>query len=785
MNNRLDQRGGGGGGAGAGAGGGGGGGEREFFLSTHRCPEVDLLPHHSCQTQIPPPCSVVPAETSRDVTCRGQSEENYLDISSTCHSKEEEEEEKEVKVEEDEEGSVSDWSEEDLSLHFSPSVIILSDEEESDPESGFECIDVTMETQVKGSEGEGQKMVPKRLIQLKKKNNNAENNTEKLQVILKDGPAEGGGAYSEVSANELLCPTIHHCPDLLLRQHSMPASLHTHSTTSSDVESYRVYRGLVGGASPGFADGDVGMSAPRQRLQKSFSLDETKTKMASCIIKSVLSKKMQVEQNTWRTSDLQKKPEMGLHQQGREGGGGGVSKAPVHVVRDVRSLLKNTYSLSFSTTTTHDNNNQTSSFKLITQQDSPPPTYQQAVGVKGSLNARGHVTKVTAALSQSQDRDQSNRLSQQRRSSEPMKREADDVTWPVSSDQSGRTGGVSHQAGTSLPPSVFVPPPPPSSIRHPQGTKPPPSTQDQDLVLGLVSQSAPKTSHQILHPCFYTPSALPVPPPTLQPPSALPVFTPTLQPFSALPVFAPTLQPHPERVSFIQTKLRAVPPLRLLKRSEENWLTGSTSDHLDAFIRTRTARDHDNNSNTVTPATQEQHEQHKQHKQHEQQQPQQQLQQQQFLCSLQGFLPAQVGSDFLIEIPGAVAAPRALLSSPAPHGGPAPIHMMLEPKSGRYFYVDAPPPPQRKMLLDPETGQYIQVFLPAARSAPNTGVFPVRCANSTPTVMHVAPAMVNPSPTILSVMQFQPTVAISSLYAPPCLPSTLHRPSVNFTHTAP
>ncbi|KAL7389934.1 hypothetical protein ABVT39_012147 [Epinephelus coioides] len=249
MNNRLDQRG-GGGGAGAGV-GGGGRGEREFFLSTHRCPEVDLLPHHSCQTQIPPPCSVVPAETSCDVTCRGQSEENYLDISSTCHSKEEEEEEKEVKVEEDEEGSVSDWSEEDLSLHFSPSVILPSDEEESDPESGFECIDVTMETQVKGSEGEGQKMVPKRLIQLKKKNNNAENNTEKLQVILKDGSAEGGGAYSEVSANELLCPTIHRCPDLLLRQHSMPASLHTHSTTSSDVESYRVYRGLVGGASPG------------------------------------------------------------------------------------------------------------------------------------------------------------------------------------------------------------------------------------------------------------------------------------------------------------------------------------------------------------------------------------------------------------------------------------------------------------------------------------------------------------------------------------------------------
>lgn len=61
---------------------------------------------------------------------------------------------------------------------------------------------------------------------------------------MKDGAAE-------VSVNEMLCPAARYRPDLLLRQHSMPASLHTHSTTSSDVDSYRVYRGPFAGASQG------------------------------------------------------------------------------------------------------------------------------------------------------------------------------------------------------------------------------------------------------------------------------------------------------------------------------------------------------------------------------------------------------------------------------------------------------------------------------------------------------------------------------------------------------
>lgn len=117
---------------------GGRGRRRESFLSAHRCPGVDLLPHRNSETLIPPPCSLVPAQKKAEPTCTVPSESRYLDVSSADRPEEEEDE-----------GSVSDWSEEDLSFHFSPSVIHPSDdEEESELESSFECVDITMETLV-------------------------------------------------------------------------------------------------------------------------------------------------------------------------------------------------------------------------------------------------------------------------------------------------------------------------------------------------------------------------------------------------------------------------------------------------------------------------------------------------------------------------------------------------------------------------------------------------------------------------------------------------------------
>lgn len=103
---------------------------RRLFLSAHRCPEVDFLPHHDSETQLPALFSQVAALKKPELTC------NYLEVST--HSSDD--------IEDSE--SFSDWSDEDLSLHLPPSVILQSEDEESDLESSFECVDINMETLV-------------------------------------------------------------------------------------------------------------------------------------------------------------------------------------------------------------------------------------------------------------------------------------------------------------------------------------------------------------------------------------------------------------------------------------------------------------------------------------------------------------------------------------------------------------------------------------------------------------------------------------------------------------
>lgn len=106
------------------------GDRRRLFLSAHRCPEVDFLPHHDSEAQLPPLFSQVAALKKPELTC------NSLEVSP--HSSDD--------IEDSE--SFSDWSDEDLSLHLPPSVILQSEDEESDPESSFECVDISMETLV-------------------------------------------------------------------------------------------------------------------------------------------------------------------------------------------------------------------------------------------------------------------------------------------------------------------------------------------------------------------------------------------------------------------------------------------------------------------------------------------------------------------------------------------------------------------------------------------------------------------------------------------------------------
>lgn len=133
--------------------------------------------------------------------------------------------------------------------------------------SSFECVDVALETT--DEVNRGLKTVPKREIQLKRRDTAEshvrENNNQTLQV-----------PNTTVRAR-----------DIFQRQHSTPAAFNQESHMA-DQRSVQAER--------------------KKRLQKSFSLDETssKTQMASCIITSVLSKKMQHEQNL-RTLDVSDK----------------------------------------------------------------------------------------------------------------------------------------------------------------------------------------------------------------------------------------------------------------------------------------------------------------------------------------------------------------------------------------------------------------------------------------------------------------------------------------------
>lgn len=120
--------------------------------------------------------------------------------------------------------------------------------------SSFECIDVALENHEEVDRNA--KTVPKRQIQLKRWDKEESHNSEK--DVIESTPSRPR--------------------DTLQRQHSTPAAFHQDSHGS---------------------DTKPEQSEQKQKFQKSLSLDETssKTKMASCIIKNVLSKRMQNEQS--------------------------------------------------------------------------------------------------------------------------------------------------------------------------------------------------------------------------------------------------------------------------------------------------------------------------------------------------------------------------------------------------------------------------------------------------------------------------------------------------------
>ncbi|XP_062281270.1 serine/arginine repetitive matrix protein 2 [Scomber scombrus] len=124
----------------------------------------------------------------------------------------------------------------------------------------FECVDVAVEREESTRVRRG---VPKRQIQLKRKNN-----AEGKQDESSDNSSPGIPVMVDSPSLES------HSRETLLRQHSTPAAMQECCPSEHSLEANQ-------------------QNERKSKLQKSASLDETKTKMATCLIKSVLSKKMQ------------------------------------------------------------------------------------------------------------------------------------------------------------------------------------------------------------------------------------------------------------------------------------------------------------------------------------------------------------------------------------------------------------------------------------------------------------------------------------------------------------
>ncbi|XP_041652786.1 serine-rich adhesin for platelets [Cheilinus undulatus] len=59
--------------------------------------------------------------------------------------------------------------------------------------------------------------------------------------------------------------------------------------------------------------------------------------------------------------------------------------------------------------------------------------------------------------------------------------------------------------------------------------------------------------------------------------------------------------------------------------------------------------------------------------------------------------------------------------------GQAPRRVLLDPETGKYFYIEVPVQPLRKMLYDPETGQYVEVLIPQ-QAMSHSGLYPPSAA---------------------------------------------------------
>ncbi|KAI4818767.1 hypothetical protein KUCAC02_004067 [Chaenocephalus aceratus] len=105
--------------------------------------------------------------------------------------------------------------------------------------------------------------------------------------------------------------------------------------------------------------------------------------------------------------------------------------------------------------------------------------------------------------------------------------------------------------------------------------------------------------------------------------------------------------------------------------------------------------------------------------------------------------------------------------------GQTPRRVLLDPETGKYFYIEVPVQPLRKMLFDPETGQYVEVLIPQ-QAMSHSGLYPPSAAPCTS--LH-NPNMYAPAPQYMPYAAPPPQAHPQTQPQPPRYPeaaSTMH-----------
>ncbi|XP_077434367.1 uncharacterized protein LOC144059274 [Vanacampus margaritifer] len=101
--------------------------------------------------------------------------------------------------------------------------------------------------------------------------------------------------------------------------------------------------------------------------------------------------------------------------------------------------------------------------------------------------------------------------------------------------------------------------------------------------------------------------------------------------------------------------------------------------------------------------------------------------------------------------------------------GPTPRRVLLDPETGKYFYIEVPMQPLRKMLFDPETGQYVEVLIPQ-QGMSHSGLYPPSAA---PYASLHNPNMYGPAPQYMPYAAPPPTAHPQPQHQPPRYPEAL------------